>query len=142
MRKRTQAREITLQALYQFDIQRQIDESVLGGVDDFEGFIVKSTDDPEVREYARGLLDGIFGSLRELDEQYSSAKIALVPSFFEGFGFPASEAMAAGLAVVALIAQHSSCKALPSTCWSLRSPDSSRRSMISPSRLMAIALPR
>jgi glycosyltransferase involved in cell wall biosynthesis len=40
-------------------------------------------------------------SVPELVEQYSTAKIALVPSFFEGFGFPASEAMAAGLAVVA-----------------------------------------
>ncbi len=72
MRKRTQAREITLQALYQFDIQRQIDESVLCGVDDFEEFIVKSADDPEVRDYARGLLDGVLGSLRELDEQIAS----------------------------------------------------------------------
>ena len=37
----------------------------------------------------------------ELVEQYSTAKVALVPSFFEGFGFPASEAMACGLSVVA-----------------------------------------
>jgi glycosyltransferase involved in cell wall biosynthesis len=37
----------------------------------------------------------------ELVEQYSTARIALIPSFFEGFGFPASEAMAAGRAVVA-----------------------------------------
>jgi glycosyltransferase involved in cell wall biosynthesis len=37
----------------------------------------------------------------ELVEQYSTARIAIVPSFFEGFGFPASEAMACGLAVVA-----------------------------------------
>ncbi len=37
----------------------------------------------------------------ELVEQYSTARVALVPSFFEGFGFPASEAMACGLAVVA-----------------------------------------
>ena len=37
----------------------------------------------------------------ELVEQYSSAKVALVPSFFEGFGFPASEAMACGLSVIA-----------------------------------------
>ena len=72
MRKRTQAREITLQALYQFDIQRQIDESVLCGVDDLEGFIVESTDDPEVRDYARGLLHGILGSLQELDEQIAA----------------------------------------------------------------------
>ena len=37
----------------------------------------------------------------ELVEQYSTAKVAIVPSFFEGFGFPASEAMACGLAVIA-----------------------------------------
>jgi len=37
----------------------------------------------------------------ELVAQYSTARVALVPSFFEGFGFPASEAMACGLAVVA-----------------------------------------
>ena len=37
----------------------------------------------------------------ELVEQYSTARVALVPSFFEGFGFPASEAMACGLPVIA-----------------------------------------
>ncbi len=37
----------------------------------------------------------------ELVRQYSTARIAVVPSFFEGFGFPASEAMACGLPVVA-----------------------------------------
>lgn len=72
MRKRTQAREITLQALYQFDIQRQIEESDPRGADDFEGFIVESTDDPEVRDYARRLLDGILDSLEELDAQIAA----------------------------------------------------------------------
>jgi glycosyltransferase involved in cell wall biosynthesis len=37
----------------------------------------------------------------ELVREYSTARIAVVPSFFEGFGFPASEAMACGLPVVA-----------------------------------------
>jgi glycosyltransferase involved in cell wall biosynthesis len=37
----------------------------------------------------------------ELVEQYATARVALVPSFFEGFGFPASEAMACGLSVIA-----------------------------------------
>ena len=37
----------------------------------------------------------------ELVREYATARIALVPSFFEGFGFPASEAMACGLPVIA-----------------------------------------
>jgi glycosyltransferase involved in cell wall biosynthesis len=37
----------------------------------------------------------------ELVREYSTGRIAVVPSFFEGFGFPASEAMACGLPVVA-----------------------------------------
>jgi glycosyltransferase involved in cell wall biosynthesis len=37
----------------------------------------------------------------ELVRAYSSGRVAIVPSFFEGFGFPASEAMACGLPVIA-----------------------------------------
>lgn len=40
-------------------------------------------------------------SVDELAREYSSARIAVVPSFFEGFGFPASEAMACGVPVIA-----------------------------------------
>jgi glycosyltransferase involved in cell wall biosynthesis len=40
-------------------------------------------------------------TIPELVAQYSTARLAVVPSFFEGFGFPASEAMACGLPVIA-----------------------------------------
>jgi glycosyltransferase involved in cell wall biosynthesis len=42
-----------------------------------------------------------FLEVPELVREYSTGRIAVVPSFFEGFGFPASEAMACGLPVIA-----------------------------------------
>jgi glycosyltransferase involved in cell wall biosynthesis len=49
----------------------------------------------------RVLLQDRFLEISELVREYSTGRIAVVPSFFEGFGFPASEAMACGLPVIA-----------------------------------------
>jgi glycosyltransferase involved in cell wall biosynthesis len=49
----------------------------------------------------RVAIQGRFLELPELVREYSTGRVAVVPSFFEGFGFPASEAMACGLPVVA-----------------------------------------
>ncbi len=40
-------------------------------------------------------------TIPELVAEYSTGRVAVVPSFFEGFGFPASEAMACGVPVIA-----------------------------------------
>jgi glycosyltransferase involved in cell wall biosynthesis len=42
-----------------------------------------------------------FLEVPDLVREYSTGRVAVVPSFFEGFGFPASEAMACGLPVIA-----------------------------------------
>jgi glycosyltransferase involved in cell wall biosynthesis len=57
-----------------------------------------------VRKYhleGRVRLQERFLELPELVREYAKGRVAVVPSFFEGFGFPASEAMACGLPVVA-----------------------------------------
>jgi transcription antitermination factor NusB len=73
MRKRTQAREIALQALYQYDLERKADKTAQKSAADFEPFLAASTEDPEVRQYATTLLDGTLCALDELDQKISAA---------------------------------------------------------------------
>ncbi len=73
MRKRTQAREIAFQALYQHDVHQKIDETAPSTVDDFETFIAGATDDVEVRKYARILVDGTIAMRQNLDERITQA---------------------------------------------------------------------
>lgn len=49
----------------------------------------------------RVLFQDRFLEIPDLVREYATGRVAVVPSFFEGFGFPASEAMACGLPVVA-----------------------------------------
>jgi glycosyltransferase involved in cell wall biosynthesis len=57
-----------------------------------------------IRKYGIGhrvVLERRWLELPELIAQYSTARAAVVPSHFEGFGFPASEAMSCGIPVIA-----------------------------------------
>ena len=61
MRKRTRARELALQALYQLDL--------LGAeaLDDVGRLLERGETEPEVRRFARELIDGCWGHRDELD---------------------------------------------------------------------------
>jgi transcription antitermination factor NusB len=75
MRKRTQAREIALKALYQHDLHRKADKDAKASAEDFEAFIQEETDEPEVRAYARLILDGTLASMEELDRRIGAAAL-------------------------------------------------------------------
>jgi len=59
-----------------------------------------------VREHGLGDIVTFTGRIthEELVKKYSSAEIAIIPSLYEGFGFPAAEAMSCGLPVVSTTA--------------------------------------
>jgi N utilization substance protein B len=77
LRKRTQAREIAAQLLYQDAIWRKV-EGGAGNAEgkdlerpDAEAFIASSTGDPEVREFARTLYQGAVDHIPEADRLVS-----------------------------------------------------------------------
>ncbi len=68
MRSRTQAREVVLQSLYQFDLLSQLDaEHLATSLDAFEETLLASDVDSAGRDYARWLLAGILATVPQLD---------------------------------------------------------------------------
>jgi N utilization substance protein B len=63
MRKRTRARELALQILFQFDLRG---EEIL---DDLDGILVRSGKAPDVAEFARELVLGTVAMSEEADRQ-------------------------------------------------------------------------
>jgi len=85
-----------------------------------------------VKEY--GLQDSVTFTGRishdELVKQYATSQVAVVPSLYEGFGFPAGEAMACGLPVIS-----SSAGALPEVVG----PDGEAGVLVPPANADALA---
>lgn len=82
MRKRTLAREIALQAIYQHDLQRRHAATRPGAASppphtpqDFDELIAERSEDPEVRAYARALVDGAMARADEIDRRISEAAL-------------------------------------------------------------------
>jgi transcription antitermination factor NusB len=67
MRKRTKARELALQAIYQFDLRG---DEVRPDVDDL---LARATEDEEVLDFARTLIDGAWLKRAEIDKAIESA---------------------------------------------------------------------
>lgn len=67
MRKRTKARELALQALYQFDLRG---EEVRPDVDEL---LAKATEDEEVLDFARTLIDGVWLKRADVDKSIEAA---------------------------------------------------------------------
>lgn len=84
MKKETRAREIALQALYQFDLARKAGRAS-DGVKNLEAFVAASTQDARVAEHASRLIDRVIAGAEELDarimatvEHWALGRIAAV----------------------------------------------------------------
>jgi transcription antitermination factor NusB len=72
MRKRTHARELALQALYQHDVRRRVESAAATSTEEALSFLESAAADPEVKEYARWLVDGALSVLPELDQRIAT----------------------------------------------------------------------
>jgi len=63
VRKRTRARELALQFLYQWDQRGQ------EAIENLLPFIARSEDDPKVRDFARELINGVVANSTEIDDR-------------------------------------------------------------------------
>lgn len=63
MRKRTQGRELALQILYQIDLLKGLPD------DERERFLTEHAEGAEVREFAKGLIDGVVKHRAEIDPE-------------------------------------------------------------------------
>jgi N utilization substance protein B len=73
MRKRTTARELALQALYQEDLRSRMPGGAPMSAQDFDAFIDQPGLDSEVKEYARWIFEGTVASRVDLDERIAAA---------------------------------------------------------------------
>ena len=63
IRKRTRARELALQFLYQWD--QRGDETI----EDLQRFLTNGDSDPDVQEFARKLIRGVIGNVADVDKK-------------------------------------------------------------------------
>ena len=71
-KKRSKAREIAIQGLYQCDLQSESAGAPVG-TEDVRSFVEGASDDSEVRRNALTLIDGTMSCLEDLDELISKA---------------------------------------------------------------------
>ncbi len=68
-RKRTQAREIAVQLLYQYEVRRKMED---GSVNlEAKSFISENTDDPDVKTFCSEIYEGTLDSLETIDQLLS-----------------------------------------------------------------------
>jgi N utilization substance protein B len=67
LRKRSRAREVALQLLYQHDLNPAIERQAI------ERFVRERLREPDLENYALGLFDGVRASIQRIDEQLGRA---------------------------------------------------------------------